>query len=51
LAYLQRLPGEGSVAGQVGNSRSIGSLFKDKGRLRAFFKDTLLKSGELLSLS
>jgi len=42
---VQRLPGEGSGAVQVGNTRSIGSLFMDKGRLRAFFKDTAKELG------
>jgi hypothetical protein len=43
LAYLRRLPAAWSRAGRTGNTRSTGSPFLDKSRLRALLQDRLLK--------
>jgi hypothetical protein len=52
LVYLQRLPGGWWGTGRVGNTRSIGSPYMDKSRLRAFLKTpSARKAGELHNLS
>jgi hypothetical protein len=52
ILYLQRLSGGSSGTGRVGNTRSIGSPYTDKGRLKAFFKKpSAKKAHELLNQS
>jgi hypothetical protein len=40
------LPGRRSEAGGVGNVKSIGSPFMDKGRLRVFLRETAKIAGD-----